>query len=42
MQDLRQPVADLLTQFGEQHVVAFFLVLADAWHRDLETRVIAN
>ena len=21
---------------------AFFLVLADAWHRDLETRVIAN
>lgn len=28
MTDLRQPVADLLAEFGEQHVVAFFLVLA--------------
>lgn len=26
--DLRQPAADLLAAFGEQHVIAFFLVLA--------------
>jgi flagellar biosynthesis protein FliR len=28
MTDLREPVSQLVTDFGEQHVVAFFLVLA--------------